>query len=74
MLERDVEERRPRLGVDERPVAARLERFGFCRDAERDLNRRRCVYPYGHDRGEGISKQGVVPPICSNSTLETAEG
>ena len=48
---------------DEFPVAACLDHFRLSRGAERDLNRRRSVDAYRHDRGESISKHARLPPI-----------
>ena len=48
---------------DELPVAACLDHVRLSRGAERDLNRRRSVDAYRHDRGESISKHARLPPI-----------
>jgi hypothetical protein len=63
----------PEPEQDAHPVTAGLDLFQLGYGAARDLNRRRSVDPYRHDRGEGTSKQDALPRIRSSMTLRAPD-
>src|SRR5581483_11688923 len=63
----------PESDEDERPITTGLDRFRLGNRAFLNLERRRSVDPYGHDRGEVISKQTPLPPIRRSMTRFTTD-